>query len=88
MHAGCPEKGRLSTLHAFDVKDLRWKTLAPAPDPGRGGTALIATKVAGEKDVLLRYGGMYLSMHSATAALTWLSRMQVFAGTSSPPRAR
>ncbi|KAI0715002.1 galactose oxidase [Earliella scabrosa] len=57
VHAGCPETGRLSTLHAFDVKGLRWKTLAPAPDPGRGGTALIATKVAGEKDVLLRYGG-------------------------------
>ncbi|KAI0699377.1 galactose oxidase [Cerioporus squamosus] len=48
VHAGCPASGRLST-HA--------RTLAPAPEPGRGGTALVATIIAGDKDVLLRYGG-------------------------------
>ncbi|TBU25310.1 hypothetical protein BD309DRAFT_947861 [Dichomitus squalens] len=56
IHAGCPTSGRLSTLHAFHVKDCSWKVLASAPEPGRGGTSLAATTVAG-KDLLLRFGG-------------------------------
>ncbi|RPD65121.1 hypothetical protein L227DRAFT_280213 [Lentinus tigrinus ALCF2SS1-6] len=56
VHAGCPASGRLTTLHAFDLAKAVWKTLAPAPEPGRGGTALVATTITGDKDVLLRYG--------------------------------
>ena len=57
IHAGCPASGRLSTLHAFNVKDGAWKHLTSAPEPGRGGTSLAAITVAGN-DLLLRYGGM------------------------------
>lgn len=57
VHAGCPDSGRLNTLHGFDLTKKLWKTLAPAPEPGRGGTVLVATTISGDKDVLLRYGG-------------------------------
>ncbi|KAI0660617.1 galactose oxidase [Cubamyces menziesii] len=58
IHAGCPETGRLGTLHAFDVQTRAWEALAPAPEPGRGGTGLVATAVAGSnRALLLRYGG-------------------------------
>lgn len=67
MHAGCPASGRLSTLHAFDLTKVKWKTLAPAPEPGRGGTALVATTVSGDKDVLLRYGGTIITRDIVTA---------------------
>jgi Galactose oxidase, central domain len=40
IHAGCPEKGRLSDLWAFDVDAKVWKSLRPAPDPPRGGTSI------------------------------------------------
>ncbi|GAB7345786.1 hypothetical protein MBLNU457_4052t2 [Dothideomycetes sp. NU457] len=40
VHAGCPEKGRLSDLWAFHVKDRTWKQLADAPPPQRGGTSI------------------------------------------------
>ena len=40
IHAGCPEKGRLSDLWAFNVHDLCWKQLAAAPDPPRGGPSM------------------------------------------------
>ncbi|KAI1793182.1 hypothetical protein LXA43DRAFT_286162 [Ganoderma leucocontextum] len=56
IHAGCPASGRLGTLHAFNITGSQWKALASAPEPGRGGTSLAATTVAG-KDVLLRFGG-------------------------------
>jgi N-acetylneuraminic acid mutarotase len=40
LHAGCPEKGRLSDLWAFDVNAKVWKSLPAAPDPPRGGTSI------------------------------------------------
>lgn len=40
VHAGCPEKGRLSDLWAFNIHQSQWKELAPAPDPPRGGTSI------------------------------------------------
>lgn len=40
LHAGCPEKGRLHDLWAFDVDARRWKRLASAPGEGRGGTSI------------------------------------------------
>ncbi|KAJ5365155.1 hypothetical protein N7517_008041 [Penicillium concentricum] len=40
IHAGCPEKGRLSDLWAFSVSQKKWTELAPAPDPPRGGTSI------------------------------------------------
>lgn len=33
IHAGCPEKGRLSDLWAFNVSSRSWTELAPAPEP-------------------------------------------------------
>ncbi|KAI0639962.1 galactose oxidase [Trametes polyzona] len=57
IHAGCPDTGRLSTLHAFDISERLWKILAPAPEPGRGGTCLVAVTLAASQEVLLRYGG-------------------------------
>ncbi|OJT04461.1 Nitrile-specifier protein 5 [Trametes pubescens] len=57
VHAGCPDTGRLSTLHAFDVKKGIWEALASAPEPGRGGTCLVPAVIQGSKDLLLRYGG-------------------------------
>ena len=40
IHAGCPEKGRLTDLWAFNVSSRTWKELAPAPEPARGGTSI------------------------------------------------
>jgi hypothetical protein len=40
LHAGCPEKGRLSDLWAFCVSARQWQELLPAPDPPRGGTSI------------------------------------------------
>ncbi|KAF2091190.1 kelch repeat protein [Saccharata proteae CBS 121410] len=40
LHAGCPEKGRLSDLWYFNVKARSWTRLAFAPDPPRGGTSI------------------------------------------------
>ncbi|CAI7638382.1 unnamed protein product [Penicillium glandicola] len=40
IHAGCPEKGRLSDLWAFSVSQKQWRELAPAPGPPRGGTSI------------------------------------------------
>lgn len=40
IHAGCPEKGRLSDLWAFNLSRKEWTELAPAPDPPRGGTSI------------------------------------------------
>ncbi|KAI9068682.1 galactose oxidase [Trametes sanguinea] len=57
IHAGCPATGRLSTLHAFNLKERMWEALASAPEPGRGGTCLVATAISESTDVLLRYGG-------------------------------
>ncbi|GES59756.1 galactose oxidase/kelch, beta-propeller [Aspergillus terreus] len=40
VHAGCPEKGRLSDLWAFRLSSREWTALAAAPDPPRGGTSI------------------------------------------------
>ncbi|KAA8649305.1 hypothetical protein EYZ11_007057 [Aspergillus tanneri] len=40
LHAGCPEKGRLCDLWAFNIDTLRWSQLASAPKPERGGTSI------------------------------------------------
>jgi galactose oxidase-like protein len=40
VHAGCPEKGRLSDLWFFRVSDRTWVQLASAPNPPRGGTSI------------------------------------------------
>ncbi|KAE8369277.1 hypothetical protein BDV27DRAFT_165822 [Aspergillus caelatus] len=40
LHAGCPEKGRLCDLWAFDISTRQWRELAPAPGPERGGTSV------------------------------------------------
>ncbi|KAI8995276.1 galactose oxidase [Trametes punicea] len=57
VHAGCPATGRLSTLHAYNLKERVWEALASGPEPGRGGTCLVATTISGSAHVLLRYGG-------------------------------
>ncbi|KAK5686655.1 hypothetical protein LTS10_002778 [Elasticomyces elasticus] len=40
VHAGCPEKGRLSDLWAYDIKKQEWEQLASAPEPPRGGPSI------------------------------------------------
>ncbi|KZT72908.1 galactose oxidase [Daedalea quercina L-15889] len=57
IHAGCPTTGRLSDLHSFDIASQQWQTLAPAPEPPRGGTSLVPTTVQPFGPVLIRYGG-------------------------------
>ncbi|KAI9154756.1 kelch repeat protein [Paramyrothecium foliicola] len=40
VHAGCPTKGRLSDLWAFDTETHTWSELPAAPPPARGGTSI------------------------------------------------
>ncbi|TID27821.1 myrosinase-binding protein-like protein [Venturia nashicola] len=40
LHAGCPEKGRLNDLWAFQISTKKWIRLAPAPGKGMGGTSI------------------------------------------------
>jgi N-acetylneuraminic acid mutarotase len=40
IHAGCPEKGRLADLWAFNVESRVWTELPAAPAPPRGGTSI------------------------------------------------
>lgn len=40
IHAGCPEKGRLSDLWVFNVESRTWTQGADAPAPQRGGTSI------------------------------------------------
>jgi len=40
IHAGCPEKGRLSDLWSFSLSTRKWTPLAAAPDPPRGGASI------------------------------------------------
>jgi N-acetylneuraminic acid mutarotase len=40
VHAGCPEKGRLSDLWKFNVLERTWTQLPDAPPPQRGGTSI------------------------------------------------
>ncbi|KAM0791418.1 hypothetical protein ACM66B_005878 [Microbotryomycetes sp. NB124-2] len=54
VHAGCPAKGRLTTLHALSLKTLEWQQKQSAPEPGRGGTVLTAFF---NSSLLARFGG-------------------------------
>lgn len=40
LHSGCPEKGRLSDLWAFDLTNRSWAELPSAPGPARGGSSI------------------------------------------------
>ncbi|KAK0280201.1 hypothetical protein LTR35_008352 [Friedmanniomyces endolithicus] len=40
VHAGCPEKGRLADLWAYDMHAKTWKELAGAPGTSRGGPSI------------------------------------------------
>ena len=40
LHAGCPAKGRLNDLWAFDISTREWRRLPSAPGGGRGGTSI------------------------------------------------
>ncbi|OIW24968.1 kelch repeat protein [Coniochaeta ligniaria NRRL 30616] len=40
IHAGCPEKGRLSDLWSFNVESNTWTELPAAPPPARGGGSI------------------------------------------------
>ncbi|KAI6843054.1 galactose oxidase [Hortaea werneckii] len=40
LHAGCPEKGRLSDLWSFNISTREWRELAQAPNPPRGGPSI------------------------------------------------
>lgn len=40
LHAGCPEKGRLDDLWAFDIVKRQWNQLVSAPEPARGGASI------------------------------------------------
>lgn len=40
LHAGCPAKGRLADLWAFDTEARTWTELPAAPGPPRGGTSI------------------------------------------------
>ena len=57
LHAGCPASGRLSTLHALDLKTLTWHPLNSAPEPARGGTVLASIPSVGSAGSLIRFGG-------------------------------
>lgn len=52
VHAGCPAKGRLASLHSLNLDTLAWSSLPDAPGPARGGTVLSAIS-----DSLVRFGG-------------------------------
>ncbi|KAK3706025.1 hypothetical protein LTR37_013019 [Vermiconidia calcicola] len=40
VHAGCPEKGRLADLWAFNIAERQWIQLSDAPGPARGGASI------------------------------------------------
>jgi len=52
LHAGCPAKGRLGTLHSLDLDTLIWSSLPDAPGLPRGGTVLAPLSSS-----LVRFGG-------------------------------
>lgn len=57
LHAGCPEKGRVASLHSIDLNSLplTWHELPEAPGPGRGGTVICSLPTA--SPILARFGG-------------------------------
>ncbi|KAJ7491845.1 kelch repeat protein [Mycena galericulata] len=61
LHAGCPAKGRLGTLHSISLASSlsapTWAPLSAGPGPGRGGTVLTPITIPGSPPLLVRYGG-------------------------------
>lgn len=57
VHAGCPAKGRLESLHSLNLSTKQWTERAAAPAPGRGGTVLCPVALPTGTNVLIRYGG-------------------------------
>ncbi|PWN54465.1 hypothetical protein IE53DRAFT_365462 [Violaceomyces palustris] len=60
VHAGCPSKGRLGTLHSLDLSTNVWTQLPDAPGPARGGTVLAAISGSSShptEKLLARWGG-------------------------------
>ncbi|KAG6334279.1 hypothetical protein ID866_4807 [Astraeus odoratus] len=58
IHAGCPSKGRLATLHAYDLASHTWEKRADAPGEPRGGTSIAAVALPSkEEQVIIRFGG-------------------------------
>jgi Galactose oxidase, central domain len=86
LHAGCPEKGRLADLWAFQVSRRNWRQLASAPEPVRGGTSI--TFSAGNLfrmngfDGKQEQGGSLDIYHPA--ANEWTSRSFTADGVSGP----
>ncbi|CAN6674774.1 hypothetical protein TRVA0_064S00474 [Trichomonascus vanleenenianus] len=86
LHAGCPEKGRLSDLWAFSLSEKTWTELTPAPDPPRGGTS-----IAFAGGMLYRMNGFdgkteqggSLDIYSPETN-AWISQMYLPDGTSGP----
>ncbi|UZJ55577.1 hypothetical protein CBS101457_004897 [Exobasidium rhododendri] len=58
VHAGCPAKGRVSDLNAFDITTQAWSSAPSAPEPGRGGTVLAAIRSPHDPNdqALVRWG--------------------------------
>ncbi|KAF7318475.1 Kelch repeat containing protein [Mycena chlorophos] len=59
LHAGCPAKGRLASLHSLALdKSSTWTDLPSSPAPARGGTVLTPITLPSNGELLLvRYGG-------------------------------
>ncbi|KAI5988251.1 galactose oxidase [Pisolithus marmoratus] len=58
IHAGCPSKGRLATLHAYVLASNTWKQCADAPGEPRGGTSIALVSFPSiQEQVLIRFGG-------------------------------
>jgi hypothetical protein len=73
IHAGCPTSGRLATLHSFDIAHRKWSALAPAPGPGRGGTALAVVSLPDEEHpVILRFAGIVPNHRHASSFIKQL----------------
>jgi hypothetical protein len=86
IHAGCPEKGRLSDLWSFQPSTRTWLQLADAPAPQRGGTS-----VTFQQGLLYRMNGFdgkteqggSLDFYNPTSN-TWSSRQYLADGVAGP----
>ncbi|KAJ7491857.1 kelch repeat protein [Mycena galericulata] len=75
LHAGCPAKGRLGTLHSISLGSSlsapTWAPLSAGPGPGRGGTVLAPITIPGSTPLLVRYGGF--AGHELGGSLAYFS---------------
>lgn len=86
IHAGCPEKGRLSDLWSFQPSSRTWLQLADAPAPARGGAS-----IAFHQGLLYRMNGFdgkteqggSLDVYNPTNN-TWTSLQYLADGVSGP----